>query len=63
MNTKQTTIDLDTTHLRRLEVDGRFVGWLDIWAGLVTLYLRGKWAVYNIAEERERAQVAQGEKA
>ena len=60
MNTKQTTIDLDTTHLRRLEVDGRFVGWLDIWTGLVVLYLRGKWAVYNIAEERERAQVAQG---
>ena len=36
----------------------RFVGWLDIWAGMVMLYQRGKWNVVSIAEEREKAQTA-----
>ncbi len=60
MAQKSLTIDIDTSHLKRLEVDGRFVGWLDIWAGIVMLYCRGTWVVYSIAEERQKAQEARG---
>jgi hypothetical protein len=57
MKQNTVTIEVDTKHLTRLEIDGRFVGWLDIWAGIVMLYSRGKWAVYNIGDEREKAAV------
>lgn len=52
-------LSIDTKNLKRLEVDGRFVGWLDIWAGVVMLFQRGKWNVVSIQEEREKAQTAQ----
>ena len=59
MDEKGIILSIDTSTLKRLEVDGRFVGWLDIWAGMLMLYQRGKWSVVNIQEEREKAQEAQ----
>jgi len=51
---KNDTIDLDMTGWLRLEVEGRFVGYADIWRGLIALYWRGHWNVYDLAKEREK---------
>jgi hypothetical protein len=53
------TLELDTTGLTRLEVEGHFMGWVDIWAGHITLYHRGKWQVCSLAEERKKQKEAQ----
>ena len=47
-------LELDTSRLLRLEVCGRFMGFVDIWSGLLALYSRGEWRVYNLGEEREK---------
>lgn len=54
MDEKGAILSIDTSNLKRLEVDGHFVGWLDIWAGTLMLYQRGRWNVVSIAEEREK---------
>lgn len=51
---KNDTIELDTTGWIRLEVDGRFLGYADIWRGLIALYYRGRWQVYDFLEERQK---------
>jgi hypothetical protein len=50
------TLELDTTGLTRLEVEGHFMGWVDIHTGMIMLYHRGKWRAYSLAEEREKQQ-------
>ena len=47
-------LELDTSNLLKLEVSGHFMGFVDIWSGILALYSRGEWRVYNLSEERAK---------
>lgn len=59
--TKDTTQhnELDVTlgpQWRRLEVDGHYVGMVDVDSGMFCLYYRGKTEWYSLAEMRQKQQ-------